>query len=66
MPKLQGKSQPGRVRAPRECPGCLPVHTMEALPSWNLPALNSPRALRDLGPCISISLSHKQAAPEHN
>lgn len=50
MPGLQGKSQPGRVVAPRECPGCLPVHTVEALPSWNLLALNSPRALGDLGP----------------
>jgi hypothetical protein len=31
MPGLQGKSQSGRVDVPRECPGCLPVHTMEAL-----------------------------------
>lgn len=33
MPGLQGKSHPGRVEAPRECPGCLPVHTVEALTS---------------------------------
>lgn len=50
MPGLQGKSQPGMVGAPRECLGCLPVHTVEALPSWNLLFLNSPRASGDSGP----------------
>lgn len=49
MPGLQGKSQPGRVGAPRECLGCLPVHTVEVLPSWNLLSLNSPRASGDSG-----------------
>ena len=52
MPGLQDKSQPGRAGAPRECLGCLPVHTMEALPSWNLLSLNSSRASGDSGPLI--------------
>uniref|UniRef100_A0A8C0KSP0 Myosin binding protein H n=1 Tax=Canis lupus dingo TaxID=286419 RepID=A0A8C0KSP0_CANLU len=32
MPGLWGKCQPGRVRARRECPGCLRVHTKEPCP----------------------------------
>lgn len=55
MPGLQGKSQPDKVRAPRECPGCLLFHTMEALPSWNLLVLNSPSTLGNMGPWISSS-----------
>ena len=67
MPGLQDKSQPGRARAPRECLGCLPVHTMEALALLEPPVSQRLKGLRGLWPLhfgSELCPAHKGAASE--
>lgn len=54
MPGPQGKSQPGKVEAPRECRRYQPVHTVESLTSLEPLSSQQPKGLEGFG---SLNLS---------
>lgn len=54
MPGPQGKSQPGKVEAPRECRRYQPVHTVESLTSLEPLSSQQPKGLKGFG---SLNLS---------
>lgn len=53
----------------KECLGCLPVHTVEALPSWNLLFSQLPKGLQGIlapeSEGVSFALPTRRQSPEH-